>query len=355
MKIKHPDRGQKNITYSRKGVPMSCLYITENGSKVAVKGGHFIVECQDGSERLVPKETLESIVIFGNVYLTVPCIKECLERGIAVSMFSTKGKYFGRIESTNHVNAKRLKQQVYLSDQEEMRVQFSKKIILNKIHNQRVLLTRYQRSTGKNIQENIQAIKIHENKISHCTNIEQIMGYEGNAARQYFAALSKMIKEDFKFSGRNKRPPRDAFNSIISLGYTILMYEIMGEIENRGITPYIGFMHKDIERHPTLASDLLEEWRAVIVDATVMSMIQGNEISINEFSKDEETGAVIISKNGVNLFIKKLEKKLQSNMNYLEYLEHPVSFRRAIWWQVSKIVKCIDNGNFDDYMPIRIR
>ena len=112
---------------------------------------------------------------------------------------------------------------------------------------------------------------------------------------------------------------------------------------------------KDIERHPTLASDLLEEWRAVIVDATVMSMIQGNEISINEFSKDEETGAVIISKKGVNLFIKKLEKKLQSNMNYLEYLEHPVSFRRAIWWQVSKIVKCIDNGNFDDYMPIRIR
>ena len=334
---------------------MSCLYITENGSKVAVKGGCFIVECQDGSERLVPKETLESIVIFGNVYLTVPCIKECLERGIAVSMFSTKGKYFGRIESTNHVNAKRLKQQVYLSDQEEMRVQFSKKIILNKIHNQRVFLTRYQRSTGKNIQENIQAIKIHENKISHCTNIEQIMGYAGNAARQYFAALSKMIKEDFKFSGRNKRPPRDAFNSMISLGYTILMYEIMGEIENRGITPYIGFMHKDIERHPTLASDLLEEWRAVIVDATVMSMIQGNEISINEFSKDEETGAVIISKKGVNLFIKKLEKKLQSNMNYLEYLEHPVSFRRAIWWQVSKIVKCIDNGNFDDYMPIRIR
>ena len=76
MKIKHPDRGQKNITYSRKGVPMSCLYITENGSKVAVKGGHFIVECQDGSERLVPKETLESIVIFGNVYLTVPCFQQ---------------------------------------------------------------------------------------------------------------------------------------------------------------------------------------------------------------------------------------------------------------------------------------
>lgn len=334
---------------------MSCLYITENGSKVSTRGGHFIVECQDGSERLVPKETLESIVIFGNVYLTVPCIKECMERGISVSMFSTKGRYFGRIESTSHINAKRLKQQVYLSDKEEKRVQFSKKIIMNKIHNQRVLLSRYARSSEKDIDEYIRAMKIHEKKISQCDSIEQIMGYEGNAARQYFKALSEMVKDDFKFSGRNKRPPKDAFNSMISLGYTILMYEIMGEIENRGISPYIGFMHKDIERHPTLASDLLEEWRAVIVDATVMSLIQGNEIDISEFRKDEETGAVMISKQGVNIFIKKIEKKLQSNMNYLEYLEHPVSFRRAIWWQVAKIVNCIDKGTFDDYTPIRIR
>ncbi len=334
---------------------MSCLYITENGSKVSTRGGHFIVECQDGSERLVPKETLESIVIFGNVYLTVPCIKECMERGISVSMFSTKGRYFVRIESTSHINAKRLKQQVYLSDKEEKRVQFSKKIIMNKIHNQRVLLSRYARSSEKDIDEYIRAMKIHEKKISQCDSIEQIMGYEGNAARQYFKALSEMVKDDFKFSGRNKRPPKDAFNSMISLGYTILMYEIMGEIENRGISPYIGFMHKDIERHPTLASDLLEEWRAVIVDATVMSLIQGNEIDISEFRKDEETGAVMISKQGVNIFIKKIEKKLQSNMNYLEYLEHPVSFRRAIWWQVAKIVNCIDKGTFDDYTPIRIR
>ena len=334
---------------------MSCLYITENGSKVSTRGGHFIVECQDCSERLVPKETLESMVIFGNVYLTVPCIKECMERGISVSMFSTKGKYFGRIESTSHINAKRLKHQVYLSDKEEKRVQFSKKIIMNKIHNQRVLLSRYARSSEKDIDEYIRAMKIHEKKISQCDSIEQIMGYEGNAARQYFKALSEMVKDDFKFSGRNKRPPKDAFNSMISLGYTILMYEIMGEIENRGISPYIGFMHKDIERHPTLASDLLEEWRAVIVDATVMSLIQGNEIDISEFRKDEETGAVMISKQGVNIFIKKIEKKLQSNMNYLEYLEHPVSFRRAIWWQVAKIVNCIDKGTFDDYTPIRIR
>lgn len=334
---------------------MSCLYITENGSKVSVSGGHFTVECKNGSERLIPKETVESIIIFGNVYLTVPCIKECMMRGINVSMFSVKGRYFGRIESTGHVNARRLRQQVYLSDQQDKRLQFSKKIILNKIHNQRVLINRYARNVSVNVDEYVRALKIHEKKILQCENIKQIMGYEGNAAREYFKALSSIVKKEFHFCGRSKRPPKDPFNSMISLGYTILMYEIVGELENRGISPYIGFMHSDIERHPTLASDLLEEWRSVIVDATVMSLIQGNEIEIKEFQQDEETGAVIISNSGINILLKKLEKKMQSNMNYLEYLEHPISFRRAIWWQVSKIITCIEKQSFDDYEPIRIR
>lgn len=91
---------------------------------------------------------------------------------------------------------------------------------------------------------------------SHIVQIlNRLWAMKGNAARQYFAALSKMIKEDFKFSGRNKRPPRDAFNSMISLGYTILMYEIMGEIENRGITPYIDLcikILKDIQHLPVI-------------------------------------------------------------------------------------------------------
>jgi CRISPR-associated protein Cas1 len=334
---------------------MSCLYVTENGSKVGIRGGHFVVDCKDGTEKTISKEILESIVIFGSTSLTVPCMKECMEKGITVSMFSTRGKYFGRLESITHMNAKRLKQQIYLSDQEEMRIQFSKKVILNKIHNQRVVLGRYKRYSKEDIQEYIHTMKIYENKISQCNSVEQIMGYEGNAARQYFTALSKIVKDEFKFSGRNKRPPKDAFNSMLSLGYTILMYEIMGEIENRGISPYIGFMHKDSENHPTLASDLLEEWRAVIVDATVLSLIQGNEIDILEFSKDEETGAMLLSKKGINIFIRKIENKMQSMINYLEYLEHPVSFRRAIWWQVSKIIRCIDEGNFDEYKPVRIR
>lgn len=114
------------------------------------------------------------------------------------------------------------------------------------------------------------------------------MGCEGNAAKNYFAALPKLVQPEFRFSGRTKQPPKDAFNSMLSLGYTMLLYEIYSEIENRGLTPYIGFLHSDRDGHPALASDLMEEWRSVIVDSAVLSLVQGGEIHISQFTEDEE-------------------------------------------------------------------
>ena len=119
---------------------------------------------------------------------------------------------------------------------------------------------------------------------------------------------------------------------MISLGYTIIFYEIYAELENQSISPYIGFTHAVQPNHPALASDLIEEWRAVLVDATVMSLIQGHEIDISEFSRDEESGGVVISSKGVRTLVGKLEKKMAASMNYLSYLDGAVSFRRGIWW-----------------------
>lgn len=150
---------------SERRCAMSCLYITENGAKVGIEGGRFSVKCKNGMDRYIPKESVDSIIIFGNVNLTVPCLRECMERGISVSLFSTTGRYFGRIESTSHINARRLRRQVHMSENEEDKLIFSKKIIENKIHNQRVLLTRYARNSDSNISDQVKAIKIHEKKI----------------------------------------------------------------------------------------------------------------------------------------------------------------------------------------------
>lgn len=332
---------------------MSYLYVIEHGASINVAGGYFVVKYKDGLIQKIPKETLESISLFGNVSLTINCIEECLRKGITVNFFSKKGAYYGCLESTRHGNIFRIKKQLKLTENTEFCLNFAKKIIKAKIHNQRIVLTRYYKGNNQEIENNIKKIKISENKIQTSKTIEELMGYEGFASRNYFEGLSLVIRPEFQFHGRNRMPPKDPFNSMLSLGYTILMYEIYGQVESHNLNPYGGFMHKDKEKHPTLASDLMEEWRAPIVDSAVMSLIQGNEISIDEFDITEQ--GVFLKDNAMKVFIKKLEQKMRTDTKYLLYVESRCSFRKALWLQVGQLVKSIEESDINLYEPVWIR
>lgn len=332
---------------------MSYLYISENGTTLGINGGYFVATHKDGMEHKIPKETLESVSLFGDISITTPCIQELLRRGIPVSYFSSKGAYFGRLESTSNKDIKRLKKQVYLTDNKEFSLEFSKKIICAKINNQLTILKRYSKKDIDSIKEEMSQLKNSLHKVKNVSNDEELIGYEGIAAKNYFSALSKIINDDFKFKGRNRMPPKDPFNSMLSFGYTLLMYEIFGEIENRGLTPYSGFLHKDNERHPTLASDLMEEWRPVIVDSTVLSLIQGNEISVEDFVRNEQNGGVYLTNNGMKIFLKKYENKLRKEVRYIE--NQTMSYRRCLWYQVNELTKMVNETDIDRYNPIYIR
>lgn len=334
---------------------MSFIYINEQGASVSINGGYFIIKSVDGIEEKVPKETLDSITILGNVNITTPCIRECLIKGISLNYFSSKGLYFGKLSSTKHTKPLRLKSQIYAFDDLEFSLALSKKCIIGKISNQLNLLRRYQRNDIADITTHINKIIISKNKIEQCKSIEQIMGYEGISAREYFSALSELVVDDFKFKGRSKRPSKDAFNAMLNFGYKILMFEVYNEIENRGLSPYIGFLHAIADNHPTLASDMMEEWRAVIVDSVVMSLVQGSEIKINHFYIDTESGGVFLTNEGMKIFINKLEKKFISNANYLCSKEKAVFFRRGIYLQSLAITRAVLNKNIDEYEPVQIR
>ena len=142
---------------------------------------------------------------------------------------------------------------------------------------------------------------------------------------------------------------------MISLGYSILMNEVYCKIEMKGLNPYFGFLHRDAEKHPTLASDLMEEWRAVLVDATVMSMVNGNEISIDDFETDLDEPGCFIKRQGLKKFLNKLESKFRTEVRYLPYVDYTVSFRRAIMLQVNELCKAIEKGDASLYEPIHIR
>ena len=198
-------------------------------------------------------------------------------------------------------------------------------------------------------------MNICRNKVLECQKISEMIGFEGQAAKYYFKGLSECIDKQFYFQGRSKRPPRDEFNSMISLGYSILMNEVYCKIEMKGLNPFFGFIHRDAEKHPTLASDLMEEWRAILVDATVMSMINGHEIAKDGFICNEDRPGCYMTKNGLKVYLNKLERKFQTEVRYLKYIDYPVSFRRGIFLQMESLAKAIEEGDAELYEPIIIR
>lgn len=330
---------------------MSTLYICEQGSTLSIDGGRFVLRDLKDCVRTIPKEILESIIVFGNISITTPCIQECLKRGIPISYFSTKGSYFGRLESTSHRSPFRLKKQVKLSSNSEFTLNWSREIIGAKIHNQKVILQRYKGQNEKVIKAiyNIQKL---ESSIKKVKLDSELIGFEGLVARIYFEALSELVTDNFKFKGRSRRPPRDPFNSMLSLGYTLLMYEIVGEIENKKMSPYIGFLHKDAENHPTLASDLMEEWRSIIVDSVVLSLIRGNEVKKEGFQINGK--GVFLDKDTLRVFLRKFENKIKTLHKYIDS-ENQMSFRQAIGHQIRSFVRVIEHEDINLYRSVRIR
>lgn len=201
---------------------MSYLYVPENGAIMNINGGYFEVSYKNGMIQKIPKETLESVALFGNISLTTPCVRELLKRGIPVSYFSTGGAYYGRLESTSHKNISRLKRQIFSSEDNNFSSELAKNIIKAKINNQLVLLRRYSRNTNISLQSELTAIKILKDKISQSSSLNELIGYEGNAARQYFSALSKIIKPEFAFNVRNRMPPKDPFTVFASYDKIIM-------------------------------------------------------------------------------------------------------------------------------------
>ena len=332
---------------------MSYMYVCEQGSEIHCADGRFRIKMNGTEIKSIPCETMEVIEIFGNVQITTPCLRYCMMHGINIIFYSVTGKYFGKLISTGHVNVKRQRQQASLSD--DFKITVARNIVSAKIRNQSVIIRRYARTSGLNLNDPINTMIYYAKKLKFCDKTDEIMGYEGAAAKVYFEALGKLIDTQFAFKGRNRQPPLDPFNSLISLGYTILLNEIYGKLEAKGLNAYFGMLHQDREKHPTLASDLMEEWRAVIVDSVAMSVLNGHELVKEDFYKYEETGGVFLEKKAFKSYVGKLEEKFHRDNRYLSYVDFPVSFRRALDLQVNQLCNAIDGNDPELYKPVQIR
>lgn len=331
---------------------MSFAYITEKGAVISKCEGRFVVGRNHETLLEIPEETLEGLLLTDTVQLTSKAMVSFLQQGIPVTWLSSQGKYFGRLESTSHVNVFKQKQQFLLQDR-PFSLEMSRRVLKAKIHNQLTLLRRYNRERQiPEVMIDIHNMMTMEDHLDKAEDSKQLMGYEGMAAKIYFSALGKIVDSAFSFEKRSKRPPRDPFNSMLSFAYTLIMYELFTAIMNEGLHPYVGFLHTLKEHHPALASDLLEEWRPVLADSFVLSLVQHHEIKMEHFQRDEKSKGVYLTSEGRKLFFRAYEKKMRGTN---QYFEGKHSFRRSLNYQVAQYGQAILAENPTIYEPIWIR
>ena len=337
---------------------MRILYITEPGSFITQKDNKLIVKKDKDAVILsIGLEQIEAIIIIGNAHLTTGLTTSLLEREISVTWLSSTGKFFGRLEPTTGHNIERIIQQFDAFKNKEFRLEISKKWISAKVKNSIVVLRRYNRTRDSlDVSNNLEQIEKLLPLINRTNEIDEIMGYEGTISRIYYESLSLLLPEEFKFKGRSKRPPKDPFNSLISFGYTLLLYELFAILSSKSLQPYLGLMHQPRRGHPALASDLMEEWRSVIVDSLAMKLITTNQIKISDFHEpDIENGGVYLNRDSSKAFIQQFEQRSRTENKYSSLVDYPVTYRESLTLQVGSLIKAIEKNDTSIYRPIQLR
>jgi len=335
---------------------MSHIYITEHGTVLGINGGRFVIRYADGREEEIPKNLISGISVMAKASLTATCIQFCLTENIPVGFFSQAGSYFGCLSGIENKSIIRVKKQIQMFEDDVFSKILSERVVHAKINNQMVVLKRYMYTRKKGSAYNLFPMRNARRKAQETTGDNwkyQIKGYEGIAAKTYFEIMSDLLPDECRFQGRS-RIAKDPVNALLNLGYSMLRKEIYGYIEERGLNPFCGFMHENREGHSSLASDLIEEWRAPIVDATVFSLFLNHEFPEELYSFDEN-GCCLLEQDGIHLFLEKMEQKLHTQMQYLSYIRKPLTFRKAIWHQTEKMAKAIDSGRAKLYQPIILR
>lgn len=314
---------------------LNTLYVTSENSYLALDGENVVV--LDGNTEMgrVPLHNLESIVSFGYRGTSPALMGACAERNIALCYLTPQGKFLARISGKTKGNVV-LRQQQYASSKDEiLSLGIAKNCILGKVYNARWVLERAVRDHGlqidaEQVKEASNFLKKSLEQIQGSQTKEQLRGYEGEAASIYFGVFDQLIlqqKKDFVFHGRNKRPPMDNVNALLSFVYTLLTNQITSALECVGLDPYVGYLHTDRPGRVSLSLDLIEELRAVLADRFVLSLINRKMISGKNFTR-KENGAVLMD----DELRKKVLTEWQNKKK--EVITHPYLKEKIEWGMV---------------------
>ena len=325
------------------------VYIGLNGENITIKEDNTIIA-------RYPLHNLEEVVCFSNMGVSPALMEKCVEQNISVCFLTPTGRFRGRVIGETRGNVLLRKKQYRVSDDENESLQISRNFILGKVYNEKWQLERYIRQyplrlSVEDMKKVSGRLSEYMGEIEASENLEQLRGFEGMAQMVYFSSFDHMIlnqKEAFYFHGRNKRPPEDRVNSLLSFAYTLLANDITTALETVGLDPYVGFMHQDRPGRASLANDLIEELRAPIANRFVLSLINRKQLKEDDFEINDNK-SVYINDSARRTFISEWQKGKQEKLTH-PYLDEKIPWGLVPYTQALLLARYL-RGDIDQYPP----
>lgn len=280
---------------------LNVLYVTNPEAYLAKDGENLVVRVQDQEVFRTPVHYLEGVVTFGYMGASPALLGMCVEKGVAVSFLTEHGRHQATVHGSPRGNVLLRRKQYRLADSETESTKLASTFIMGKIANCRTVLRRFVSDYGDKVETgevDKASTMLARNvlQLNHALSLDEVRGIEGESARKYFSVLDRLIvcqKEHFYIRGRNRRPPLDNMNALLSFLYSLLVHESRAALETVGLDPYVGFLHRDRPGRLGLALDLMEELRPYMADRLALSMINRRQVTGSGFIKKEPGGVIM--------------------------------------------------------------
>ncbi len=332
---------------------MSVVYVREQGAVVRKNGEKLRVTQRQDELFTIPLANLEQMILLGNVQITTPAATLLMRMGVDVVFMSTRGRYRGRLMMLGSRFARLRHQQLHMVDDEAHVLHLAGQIVVGKINNQRVVLQR-RTDPDSRMRGALSGMADMLHAAERARTLDQLRGYEGRAAAYYFDGVRTFFPPEWGFSQRAYHPPPDPANALLSFAYTLLLKDIEAKIQLVGLDPYLGFFHALGYDRPALALDIMEEFRPSVADITVLALVVGDHITLDDFETTNDPALPVrMTPIAIETLISAYETRLE------DQIFHPLAngqtnYRRAIELQVRQMARIV-RGEARDYQPLLMR
>lgn len=335
---------------------LNTLYVMTDSCYLTLDDENIVIQNGEKTLGRFPLHTLENIICFTYKGATPALMGVCAERKIGMSFFSPRGAFLARVVGKEYGNVLLRKEQYRISDDDNRSVAYAKNMIVGKVYNSRWSIERTLRDHAHRVDaEKLKQVSgiLYETlpKIDNAVGLDELRGIEGKAAEQYFSILNDMIlnqKEDFAFTKRNRRPPLDNINAILSFAYTVLAGDCANALSSVGLDPYVGFMHGDRPGRTSLALDLMEELRPVLADRFILTLINTKAVQASHFEKQKDS-EVLLNDDGRKVFFNAWQNHKKETITH-PYLKEKIEWGLVPYVQALLLARTI-RGDIDEYPP----